>query len=141
MRAASPRSEIRRRRRAPPRGRVERPLHDRGGNHATLPYQLAVEIDVRPQRRAERTVRRVDERECQVALAGGRPGCRGDTTHLPAARARGIEQRVVRGLLPGDIESYELAAGPTRFLGEQRAPAGEVPFAEVDEPREPELER
>src|SRR6516164_8912625 len=141
MRARPACSEVSGRGRAPARGREEWPLDHLRCDHAALPHQLAVEIDVSPQRRADSAVRRLDDGEREVALAGRRPGRRGDTARLAPPRARGIQQRVVGGLVAGYVEPDECAAWPARAFGQQRTAAGEVTLGEVDEPREPELER
>src|SRR5690242_18037119 len=67
-------SEVRRRRRPPALRRVERPLHHARPHHAPLPGELAVEIDVCPDGRAGREMRRLHQRERNVAFAGRRPG-------------------------------------------------------------------
>src|SRR4029077_2819758 len=64
-------SEVRRRRRAPPLGCVERPFHHARAHHAPLPHQLPVEIDVGPEGRARREVRRLQHGERNVALGCG----------------------------------------------------------------------
>src|SRR5215469_3702080 len=67
-------SEIPRRRRAPACRRVKGPLDHACCDHAAFPCQLAVEIDIRPQRRADGTVRRFHDCESDVAFTGRRPG-------------------------------------------------------------------
>src|ERR1700682_5992104 len=134
-------SEVRRRRRAPPLWRVERPLDHACPLHAPLPRELAVQIDFRPDRGTRRHVRGVHHRERQIAFAGRRPGRGRYAAHLLAARALRVQQRVVRSLVSLDIESYELPRGPAPLLREQRAAPGEVTLAEVDQPGEPQLER
>src|SRR6516162_2490799 len=124
MRARTAPSEISGRGRAPARGREKWPLDYPRRDHAALPHQLAVEIDVRPQRRADGAVRGIDDGERDVALAGWRPGRRGDTSRLAPPRARGIQQRVVGGLVAGNIEPDECAAWPARAFGKQRTAAG-----------------
>src|ERR1700756_3696150 len=89
-------SEIRRRRRAPPLRRVERPLHHARAHHAPLPKELPVEIDVGPTGRAGREMRRLHHGERDVALGCRRPGGGSHAPHFLAARALRVEQRIVR---------------------------------------------
>src|SRR5262249_60089033 len=123
------------------RRRIEGPPDDAGRDQAALPHQLAVEIDVSPERRADGAVGSVHQGERDVALAGGRPGRGRHAARLLAARAGGIEKCIVRGLLTRNIETDELLARPTLGLREQRPAPGEMPLVEIDQPRESELER
>src|SRR5579863_587872 len=134
-------SEIRRRCGAAARRSKERALYHPCPHHPPLPYQLAVEIDLGPQLRTDAEVRGLHHRQRQVALAGRRPGRRGDAARLAPAAAVDVQQRVVRRLVALDIEPHQTALRTALMLREQGPSPGEVTLFEVNQPRESQLER
>src|ERR1700675_3595791 len=76
---------------AAPARREERTLDPLGTRHSALPYQFAVQIDIRPDRRARPEVRCIDHSKGDVALASRRPRRRGDAADFPLAVRLGIQ--------------------------------------------------
>src|SRR5579859_2214820 len=135
------RLELGRRSRAAPGRRKKRPLHHLGSRHSALPYEFAVEIDIRPDRRARPEVRCIDHSKRDVALASRRPRRRGDAADLtPAVRAR-VQQRMVRRLVSGDVESHQPPPRAPPPLREKRAPAVEMSLVKIDQPCKAQLQR
>ncbi len=114
--------------------RKEGTFDDLRSRHPTLPYEFPVQVDFRPNRRADLEMRRIDDSKGDVALASRRPDRRGDAADFPLAAVVGVQQRIVRGFVAGDVEADELAPRAALLLGEQRAPAGEMPLVEIHQP-------
>src|ERR1700733_3055694 len=133
--------EVARRRGAPAIRGEKRPFHNPRAAHAPFPEELSIQVDISPDGAAHREIRCIDHSKRDVALASRRPSRGGDAPDLALAGLLGIEQRIVRGLVAVDIEPHQPPARTRGTLGEQRTPAIEVTFVEVDDPLEAELER
>ncbi len=97
--------KLRRRRRAAALRREKWTLDDLRSRHSTLPYEFAVQIDFRPDRRADLEMRRIDHSKGDVALASRRPNRRGDAADFALAAVVGVQQRIVRRLVAGDVQA------------------------------------
>src|SRR4030088_3516249 len=116
--AAARLSEIRRRRGVPPLRGIEGPLDHARPHHAALPHQHTIHVNLRPHRRAGGNVGCLHHRECEVALAGRRPGSGGKTPRLLLARPCGVEKRIVGWFRAFDVEPLQPTARPACLLRE-----------------------
>ena len=129
--------ELRRRRRAPALGRKEGTLDHLRARHATLPDEFPIQIDFRPDARADfkcgaSTIARamlrlqVGDQIAEVTLPISR---------LPLLSA--YSSALCAGLLPAMSRPTSWRCGPRCFSVEQRAPAGEMSLVEVHQPASP----
>src|SRR5581483_1558130 len=119
----------------------ERAIDDPCANHPSLPYQLLIEIDFRPQAAPALEMRSIEHSQRDVTFAGRRPARRADTADLALTRALGIQQGVVRRLVPLDVESRQTPLEALAALRQQGPSSREMPFVEVHQPLQTELER
>src|SRR6202790_3407080 len=135
----TPPLELRRRRRTTPVRREERTFDDLRSRHPTLPYEFTVQVDFRPDRRADPEMRRIDHSKGDITLASRRPYRGRDAPDIAFAAVIGVEKRVVCGLVAGDIQADESAARTLRSFGQQRTPPREMPLVEIHQPTTPQL--
>src|SRR5260370_15248670 len=106
-----------------------------------LPYEFTVQVDFRPDGRADLKMRCIDDSKRDIALASRRPSRGGDAADLAFAAVVGVKKRVMGRLVAGDIQADEPATRTLSALGQQRTPPREMPFVEIHQPPEAELER
>src|SRR3977135_1544920 len=124
--AAARRSEICRGSAVPPLRGIAGPLDPARPHHAALPHELTIQVNLRPHRGAGGNVGCLHHRECEVALAGRRPGRGGNTPRLLLARPCGVEKRIVGRFRAFDVEPHQPTARPACLLSERRPATGEV---------------
>ena len=141
LRRQHARLKLRRRRRAAPLRRKERPLHDLRSRHSTLPHEFSIQIDVRPE---VEPIWKYGASTIASAMLRLQVGDHMAELTLPISRlpfSAAYSSALCAGLLPAMSRPTKLPAWPSELLGEQRAAAREVSLLEVDQPAEPELQR
>src|SRR5271166_1944886 len=130
------RLKVGRRRRRTARRRKECPLDNPRLRHAPLPTKFAIQVNLHPDGRSQREVRRLDHSKSDVALASRRPHRGSHVADLPLAGVFRIHERIMRRFVAVDVEADQLAPRSGLALRQQRAPAREMALVEIKQPSE-----
>jgi len=86
-------------------------------------------------------MRCIDHGKRNIALASRRPYRGRDAADFAFAAVVGVEQRIVRRFVAGDIQAHQLTPRPALPFCNERATAGEMALVEIDQPGKTQLQR